>query len=241
MDITNLITVHNNEQTQWEADDRRHQLDELAETDRHEFWKALFTEAIETAKENRYTDDWVDGQVIELGGGATLARDFHPGTWGRDNLTLTITEANVTTRLATIGSAHNIDEYQIIKNGRSYAHNVRSHERTLCTQAQALDEAYQVAVENLGELVNGRLERAYNLALAGAVTLDSDGRGAAVKSQTGNGGYHVNGYKCTCPDWRAPMLGEDKLCKHKLAYWLVKKASDGATQRPAPVQKERML
>ncbi len=74
----------------------------------------------------------------------------------------------------------------------------------------------------LPESVDGRMERAMDLAVTGAVTLHDDG--ATVSSQNGHGEYHVNGYNCSCLDVSAPLLGSHKLCKHKIAYWLVKRA-----------------
>jgi hypothetical protein len=70
--------------------------------------------------------------------------------------------------------------------------------------------------------VDGRMERALDLAVTGAVTLHGDG--ATVHSQNGHGEYHVNGYNCSCLDAGAPLLGSHKLCKHKIAYWLVVRA-----------------
>ena len=90
-------------------------------------------------------------------------------------------------------------------------------------QLEAITYAYEAAKTTLPISVNGRLERALRLAVSGAVKLQPEG--ALVCSQNGHGVYKVNGYNCTCPD-DAPHLGQHKLCKHKLAYWLIKKANE---------------
>lgn len=78
-----------------------------------------------------------------------------------------------------------------------------------------------------------RLAKAKDLAMAGHAK--RNGTGWLVKSQSGNGTYHVSGNGCDCYDARhnAPEVQDKPACKHQIAVWLVLKAErDG--QKPAP-------
>jgi len=98
-------------------------------------------------------------------------------------------------------------------------------ERRLEALKPYIHQAYALAAVALGAKVNGRLERALELALSGAVTLLGADL-ARVRSAKGNGDYYTVNGKCTCPDasGRAPMVNSHPACKHQLAVWLLRRA-----------------
>ena len=83
-----------------------------------------------------------------------------------------------------------------------------------------LERAVKAARAVLPEAVNGRLERAVELVQAGYVYV-VNGR-AAVKSQSSERIYEVNGAGCFCEDacYRAPTVAGKLACEHQIAVWL---------------------
>jgi len=88
-----------------------------------------------------------------------------------------------------------------------------------------IHQAYALAAVSLGPKVNGRLERALELALAGAVQLLGEDLATVRSSKGGDEVYTING-ACNCPDagTRAPQVNGRPACKHQLAVWLYRKA-----------------
>lgn len=113
-------------------------------------------------------------------------------------------------------------------NERDADDELRCHQ---CRHAEAkrqrgngqLRAATHAALAKLPAALNDRIHKAHDLALSGYVS--RNGAGYIVKSQTGNGTYHVNRHGCDCLDaaHRAPKIGGRPACKHQIAVWLVKK------------------
>jgi len=87
-------------------------------------------------------------------------------------------------------------------------------------RAPYVRKAYELAKRALPEAVNGRLEAALDMALYGKVTVE--GTIATVRDQAKT--FTVDGFNCNCGDAEAPFLGQHRLCSHKLAYWLFRRA-----------------
>jgi hypothetical protein len=77
---------------------------------------------------------------------------------------------------------------------------------------------------------HGRIERAVALVLDGQVTLLEDGKSARVNSQSTPDKYYVANGDCGCVDVdHAPS----RLCKHRLSYGIMKRATVIARERAA--------
>lgn len=79
------------------------------------------------------------------------------------------------------------------------------------------DRAHEVLAPEFMPLIPKALE----IALAGRVLITSNDS-ADVGSSDGSTAYHVND-SCTCP---YVQRGHASLCKHRLAFWLVKRAQE---------------
>ena len=93
---------------------------------------------------------------------------------------------------------------------------------------QAVAEVAARAKATLPQAVNGRIEKAVAIVLAGDVELMADGR-AVVGSQSDATLYYVVGGECECPDSDRPEL--DGWCKHAIAVALQKRAVSLARQK----------
>ena len=74
------------------------------------------------------------------------------------------------------------------------------------------------ALDNLPD-ANGRVERARDLVLGGAVTPHEDGVFVVRGLGTNGKDYTVTDYACTCPD-----AAKANTCKHLIAVWIWRKA-----------------
>jgi hypothetical protein len=88
------------------------------------------------------------------------------------------------------------------------------------------------ALDNLPD-ANGRVERARDLVLTGAVTPHEDGVFVVRGLGTNGKDYTVTDYACTCPD-----ASKANTCKHIIAVWIWRKAEaavkeHGETPQPA--------
>jgi hypothetical protein len=92
--------------------------------------------------------------------------------------------------------------------------------------------------------LNGRVEKAVKLALAGDVELHDDGTATVYSSSDPTRRYEIRQGTCTCQDYeRAP----EHLCQHRLAAGLVRKAHEllppsasvEAETAPAPLPEAR--
>jgi hypothetical protein len=93
---------------------------------------------------------------------------------------------------------------------------------------QALAEVAAWAKATLPQTVNGRIEKAVQIVLAGDVELMTDGR-AVVGSQSDATLHYVVDGECECPDSDRPEL--DGWCKHRIAVALQKRAMSLARQQ----------
>ena len=98
---------------------------------------------------------------------------------------------------------------------------------------QAVTLATLHALDNLPD-ANGRVERARDLVLTGAVTPHEDGVFVVRGLGTNGKDYTVTDDACTCPD-----AAKANTCKHIIAVWIWRKAEaavqeQGATPQPAP-------
>jgi hypothetical protein len=75
----------------------------------------------------------------------------------------------------------------------------------------------------------GRVEKAEQLVLAGAVTLLADGTATVQSQQDPATVYTVRQGHCPCPDFSTAPEGQ---CKHRIAVWMAKRATVLMTQRP---------
>jgi hypothetical protein len=79
--------------------------------------------------------------------------------------------------------------------------------------------------------LNGRVEKAVKLALAGDVELHDDGSATVRSASDPTRRYEIREGVCSCQDYaRAP----EHLCQHRLAAGLVRKAHELLPQDPAP-------
>jgi hypothetical protein len=93
---------------------------------------------------------------------------------------------------------------------------------------QAVHEVAERAKAKLPQAVNGRIDKATQIVLAGDVEFLSDGR-AIVGSQSHTAmQYLVNG-TCECPDAERPEI--ETWCKHKIAVCILKRAEPLARQK----------
>jgi hypothetical protein len=75
---------------------------------------------------------------------------------------------------------------------------------------------------------NGRVDKAAERVLAGAVTLLDDGTATVTSQQDPGTVYTVRPGHCACPDFPNAPAGQ---CKHRIAVWIAKKATQLLTQR----------
>jgi hypothetical protein len=81
--------------------------------------------------------------------------------------------------------------------------------------------------------LNGRVEKAMRLVLAGDVALHADGTATVYSSSDPARRYEIRQGTCTCQDWdRAP----EHLCQHRLSAGLVRRATALMQAEPAPVE-----
>lgn len=101
--------------------------------------------------------------------------------------------------------------------------SIRTHFR------QAVAEAAARAKATLPQAVNGRIEKAVQMVLAGDLELLADGR-AVVGSQSDASLHYVVGDKCECRDSDRPEL--EGWCKHRIAVAIQKRAASLMRQQP---------
>lgn len=108
------------------------------------------------------------------------------------------------------------------EDGELLCHACRQEQRT--SHERYLNHAIKLALQRLPETLTDRILKAADLAESGYVS--RNGNGYIVRSQTGNGEYHINGAGCNCPDaaHRAPVIMSKPRCKHQLAVDLLRKA-----------------
>ncbi len=99
--------------------------------------------------------------------------------------------------------------------------------RRLETLRPYIRRAHAQMATKLTDGADGRLNRALDLALNGAVQLLGDDR-ATVRSQHGAATTYAVDDRCNCPDAQtsAPMVDGHPACKHLIAVWMVRKAED---------------
>ena len=79
--------------------------------------------------------------------------------------------------------------------------------------------------------LNGRVEKAVRLALAGDVELHADGTATVYSSSDPTRRYEISAGTCTCRDFeQAPQ----QLCQHRLSAGLVRRTYELLSQDPAP-------
>jgi hypothetical protein len=79
--------------------------------------------------------------------------------------------------------------------------------------------------------LNGRVEKAVKLALAGDVELHDDGTATVYSSSAPTRRYEIRQGTCTCRDYeQAP----EHLCQHRLSAGLVRKVQELLPAEPAP-------
>ena len=84
--------------------------------------------------------------------------------------------------------------------------------------------------------LNGRVEKAVKLALAGDVELHNDGTATVYSSSDPTRRYEIREGTCTCRDYdQAP----EHLCQHRLSAGLVRRISALLPPEPAPDQDDR--
>ena len=80
--------------------------------------------------------------------------------------------------------------------------------------------------------LNGRVEKAVKLALAGDVELHDDGSATVYSSSDPTRRYEIREGTCTCRDYeQAPQ----QLCQHRLSAGLVRRTYELLPPMPAPV------
>jgi hypothetical protein len=87
------------------------------------------------------------------------------------------------------------------------------------------------AKAKLPEAVNGRLESAVKLVLAGDVFFHDDGTVEVGSFEDPGLTYTLEGDTCTCQDWHYGQA-PDGYCKHRIAMFIAKRVQQ---QLPAPV------
>ena len=93
---------------------------------------------------------------------------------------------------------------------------------------EAVSEVAAKAKATLPQAVNGRIEKAVVIVLAGDVELVGDGRAVVGSQSDATMHYIING-ECECPDSDRPEI--ETWCKHKIAAYLQKRAELLAQQR----------
>jgi hypothetical protein len=100
---------------------------------------------------------------------------------------------------------------------------------------QAVTAATLKALDDMPD-ANGRVERARDLVLTGAVTPQSDGT-FIVKGLGGNGtDYITTQHTCTCPDQAKGFT-----CKHRIALWIWKTARTAVQDQIAALEPPAFL
>jgi hypothetical protein len=79
--------------------------------------------------------------------------------------------------------------------------------------------------------LNGRVEKAVRLALAGDVELHENGTATVYSSSDPTRRYEIIEGTCTCRDWQA---APQHLCQHRLSAGLVQKARELLPLEPVP-------
>src|SRR6266581_4894619 len=95
---------------------------------------------------------------------------------------------------------------------------------------QAVSEVAERAKAALPEAVNGRIEKAVAIVLAGDVELLEGGKARVASQSNGTTQYFVVNGECSCPDFAKAPQG---FCKHRLAYGIHKRAYTLAKQKLA--------
>jgi hypothetical protein len=112
------------------------------------------------------------------------------------------------------------------RNGSVENHDFEPLTRKIFRETVA--ELAAKAKETLPDVVNGRVDKAVAIVLAGDVELMSDGR-AVVGSQSDAGLHYVYDGECECPDSDRPEI--DGWCKHSIAVAIAKRAYPLARKR----------
>ena len=86
---------------------------------------------------------------------------------------------------------------------------------------QAVAEVAERAKAALPEAVNGRIEKAVAIVLAGDVDLLPDGTATVASQRNGTTEYFVVNGTCSCPDFPKAPQG---FCKHRLSAAIAKRA-----------------
>jgi hypothetical protein len=94
----------------------------------------------------------------------------------------------------------------------------------------AVSEVAERAKAALPEAVNGRIEKAVTIVLAGDVELMVDGQAKVASQSNGTTEYFVVNGSCNCPDFPKAPQG---FCKHRLSAAIARRASALAKQRLA--------
>lgn len=95
------------------------------------------------------------------------------------------------------------------------------HTQPLVSWTEAVQRVSALAQARMPEALQGAIQRATALVLAGAVCVEEDGATAMVRSSDGHTWYAVQG---TCP-CAAAAFAPDGLCKHRLGTMIYKRAS----------------
>ncbi len=101
----------------------------------------------------------------------------------------------------------------------TWTHNGDNPART--AWREAVSEVAERAKAALPEMVNGRIEKAVAIVLAGDVELLPDGTAKVASQSNGSTAYFVVNGECSCKDYPKAPQG---FCKHRLAYGIHKRA-----------------
>jgi len=179
---------------------------------------------------------WQGYERVVLITGINISLDYISGTAALWLLSNSRTDSLARLRIATRRARSDYESHLTPTNFSRFTQVTFS----LDEDTANLLAAYIAAKTAHGAILNGRLDRALDIATAGHVK--RNGSGFQIDSQTGTGTHTVthtatNGWSCTCQD-RAPQIETThKGCKHVAATWMSIKAKLDIPQvEPAPAR-----